>query len=428
MVVRGVLNEISDLSKRDAKAGRRWIHPFPAKMPAAVPQMAISGLLEGKGVILDPFSGSGTTLHAAQIEGKRSIGVDMDPLSLIVARVVTTPYRSEQLKELGHALIKKASRIANGRGINGVPRHMPEEDEGFIRFWFPDESIWQLSTLAKAIAEVEDAALKDLAWVVFSTLIISKEKGASRAMDISRSRPHLVEGKPIALPFDQWENRFRECISRLPLIDVENELPETRLLAGDARALPIEDSTVDLVFTSPPYSTAIDYLRGHKFSLVWMGHELSKLREIRGTMIGSQRGMYERDGLPDGIEEMICSRRIREARKAQDRRYLSDLKRSMSEMARVLKRGGVAVIVLGPRILSKSRNDASHVASTIAEAAGLTVIGSSVRRILMSRRSLPFYPKQHGNPLSKRMREEVLLAVRKPLDTEPDCRRGRTIS
>jgi hypothetical protein len=100
----------------------------------------------------------------------------------------------------------------------------------------------------------------------------------------------------------------------------------------------------------------------------------------------------------------------------------------MSEMARVLKRGGVAVIVLGPRILSKSRNDASQVASTIAEAADLTVIGSSVRRILTSRRSLPFYPKQHGNPLSKRMREEVLLAVRKPLDTEPDCRRGRTIS
>jgi hypothetical protein len=185
---------------------------------------------------------------------------------------------------------------------------------------------------------------------------------------------------------------------------------------------------VDLIFTSPPYSNAIDYLRGHKFSLVWMGHELSILRGIRGTMIGSERGMYDRDGLPDGIEEMICSRRIREARKAQDRRYLSDLKRSMSEMGRVLKPGGVAIIVLGPRILSRSKNDASHVASTISEAVGLTVIGTSARLILASRRSLPFYSKKNGNPLSHRMREEVLLAVRKTGGRETDCPQGKTTS
>src|SRR5574341_143033 len=361
--VLAALREISAARKRDTNAGRRWIHPFPAKMPAAVPQLAIRRLLDKDDVLLDPFSGSGTTLHAAQVEGRSSIGVDMDPLSLLVARVTTTPYRSEQLRDLGQALVKKARRIANGRAKQAVPRHMPEEDKEFVRFWFPDESIGQLSALAKAIAEEEDAGLKNLAWVVFSTLIISKENGASRAMDIPRSRPHRVDDKPIVLPLNQWEKRFAECVSRLPLLDVPGDVPAATVYPGDARALPIEPSTVDLVFTSPPYATAIDYLRGHKFSLVWMGHELAALRDIRGTMIGSQRGMYDRDGLPDGIEEMICSRRIGEAKKAQDRRYLSDLKRAMSEMARVLKPGGVAVIVLGPRILSRSRNDASFVAS-----------------------------------------------------------------
>jgi len=108
-------------------------------MPVAVPQIAIRHRLDKDGVLLDPFSGSGTTLHAAQVEGRKSVGVDMDPLSLLVAKVVTTPYRSEQLKDLGHALIKKATRIAKGRANKGVPRHMPEEDESFVRFWFPEE-------------------------------------------------------------------------------------------------------------------------------------------------------------------------------------------------------------------------------------------------------------------------------------------------
>ena len=423
-----VLYGISALSKRDAKAGRRWIHPFPAKMPASVPQSAISHLVHETGVVLDPFAGSGTTLYAAQIEGRRSIGVDMDPLSILVSRVVTTPYRSEQLRELIDALIKNARRIAARRTKNPFPRHISDEDAEFIRFWFPDESIRQLSALAKAIVAIEDENLRNFAWVVFSTLIISKEQGASRAMDIPRSRPHIVEDKPIALPFDYLERRFKECTSRLPLIDVEKDVPHTTVHAGDARALPVEDSTVDLVFTSPPYSTAIDYMRGHKFSLVWMGHNLSTLRHIRGTMIGSFRGMYDRDGLPTELEEMICARKIGEEEKAQDRRYLSDLKRSISEMGRVLKRDGIAIIVLGPKILSKSKNDASRVASMVSEAAGLSVIGSTTRRIMASRRSLPFYSKKNGNPLSHRMREEVLLAVRKTGGRETDCPQGKTTS
>lgn len=73
--VLAALREISAASKRDTKAGRRWIHPFPAKMPATVPQLAIQRLLDKNGVILDPFSGSGTMSHAAQIEGRKSVGV-----------------------------------------------------------------------------------------------------------------------------------------------------------------------------------------------------------------------------------------------------------------------------------------------------------------------------------------------------------------
>ena len=65
---------------------------------------------------------------------------------------------------------------------------------------------------------------------------------------------------------------------------------------ADARQLPIDDESVDLVITSPPYANAIDYMRAHKFSLVWFGEPISELSALRATYIGSDnsRGRHRR--------------------------------------------------------------------------------------------------------------------------------------
>jgi hypothetical protein len=73
---------------------------------------------------------------------------------------------------------------------------------------------------------------------------------------------------------------------------------DDRLLAtkrADARQLPIRGSSVDVAICSPPYLNAIDYLRGHKFSLIRMGHSIEALRELRSANIGT-----EADGGPSG--------------------------------------------------------------------------------------------------------------------------------
>ncbi len=46
-------------------------------------------------------------------------------------------------------------------------------------------------------------------------------------------------------------------------------------------------------------------MRSHKFSLLWMGHPLEDLREVRGTVMGTERGLAQRDGLPSAIERKL---------------------------------------------------------------------------------------------------------------------------
>jgi len=49
------------------------------------------------------------------------------------------------------------------------------------------------------------------------------------------------------------------------------------------------------VLTSPPYLNAIDYLRGHRLALVWLGHELGPLKEIRANSVGAERAIPATD-------------------------------------------------------------------------------------------------------------------------------------
>ena len=52
-------------------------NPHPAPFPVELPQRCISAVLSSKGVVLDPYSGSGTTALAAHTLGHDFIGIDI---------------------------------------------------------------------------------------------------------------------------------------------------------------------------------------------------------------------------------------------------------------------------------------------------------------------------------------------------------------
>ena len=59
---------------------------------------------------------------------------------------------------------------------------------------------------------------------------------------------------------------------------------------GDARNLEdIDTDSINIIVTSPPYLNAIDYLRGHRLALVWLGYDLGLLRQIRSSAVGVER-------------------------------------------------------------------------------------------------------------------------------------------
>ena len=77
------------------------VHAFAAKFPPQLPRAFIRGLTVPGDIVLDPMMGSGTTIVEALLEGRRGIGLDIDPLALRVSHAKTVPMSADELRDIG---------------------------------------------------------------------------------------------------------------------------------------------------------------------------------------------------------------------------------------------------------------------------------------------------------------------------------------
>ena len=82
--------------------------------------------------------------------------------------------------------------------------------------------------------------------------------------------------KKLRSPIEEFEKRCTQNIKGLIFKSSNRIKPHINF--GNAQNLPLDENSVDLIVTSPPYaSNAIDYMRAHKFSLVWFGYNIDEL-------------------------------------------------------------------------------------------------------------------------------------------------------
>lgn len=397
------------------------IHPFPARM---APQLVWGRLQNGPPnvTVLDPMCGSGTTPITAQYLGHTALGFDSDPLAVKLAKAWCA--RVEEFEFLSTAVdVLERARDEEFRYkySQGPPNTVDDETRSFAKFWFDSVSRRQLASLSVQIAQVSDEDLRALLWCAFSRMIVTKEKGVSLAMDVSHSRPHRVYERAPVLPFDFWAKSISAiAISKFGSKYLRSIIPEARIQQGDARHLPLDAETVDVVITSPPYLNAIDYLRGHRLSLIWMGYSIPELRRLRTESIGAEAGS-------DVDETLSCDRR-RDAflRMTEDSffdrhesrmiaRYVSDLDAAIGEVARVLRPEGRAIYVLGDCNLRGRFLQNSALVKFLMRAHDLKWISTRRREISRSRRYLPPPSSlKAGSQLQGRIGDEVVLSFRKP--------------
>ena len=393
----------------------KHIHPFPARMAPEIVLEQIGCLDEGL-TVLDPMSGSGMVLGQAARQGLNSIGYEIDPLARLISRVGSTKVNEKHVEESLQKLLDVSIAIHSRRKRINLP--WIDEDEktsAFVSYWFDKKQEKQLRSLVFHLLEEPvstNQKVLNVLKVALSRLIITKEPKASLARDTAHSRPHkVIESNN----FDIFAELPTSLNHVLKALDSTKISINSKTYLGDARRMTrIHDECIDAIITSPPYLNAIDYMRGHRLSLVWLGYSIPYLRKIRASLIGAEIPMTSASDkhfsqLAKRLELNDLNPRMFKILE----RYFYDLVIQTQEAFRVLKHGASATYIIGNSTISGCHIKNNELLKKAARLAGFSQNGESERNIPNGRRYLPILPKS-GNSLASRMRTEHIIEFVKP--------------
>ena len=87
-----------DLTQKDTSYATHGFHKYPAKF---IPQLAKRCIEENtkiNEIVCDPFMGCGTTLIESLVSGRKTVGVDINPVAYLISKVKTNPIHPDKLK------------------------------------------------------------------------------------------------------------------------------------------------------------------------------------------------------------------------------------------------------------------------------------------------------------------------------------------
>ena len=440
-----LLSQDLDFHHQDSSYASHNYHAFPAKFPPQLPRVFIQALTNPGDAVLDPMMGSGTTILEAFLAGRRGIGCDIDPLAALITKVKVTPLDSDQVRLQANELLTKATQMLNGGAANQpsiTENHFDPKTRTFINYWFHDDTQTELGVLVAGINAIPDPAMKAFFQLAFSAIIITKSGGVSLALDLAHTRPHraklvmdvngsilygqeLAENpsprakyvtKTLRSPLVEYRKRIRQNLNHLVAAGRDAITPD--ILFGDAQNLPIQDDSIDLIVTSPPYaSNAIDYMRAHKFSLVWMGYPIQNLGDKRREYIGgeSTRGL-DFEALPSRVANIVSAVSDLDPKKGRVlHRYYSEMAKVFREMFRVLRPGKAAIVVVGNSIMRGIDTDTAACLADIGKIIGFESPRIGVRNLDRNRRMMPVGSKTNlDSQIQQRMHEEYVIGLYKP--------------
>ena len=333
---------------RDQRAYTHALHKYPAKFFPELPRWAIERYSAEGETVLDPFTGSGTTNVEASLLNRNSIGIDVDPFSKLLTRVKTTPLSRETLLRSHQHLKRSCERYDEKLVRNGIP-NFPYRDN-----WFKPYILKELAYISSAIESSKfDEPTKNFWRICLSSIIRSvsqADNNCTRTVIRRKLNKQVNPGDAISSFVKRMKVNVEGMLSYIDLGPIgQVSIPD----GLDARNLiGVDESSVDLAVTSPPYLNAVDYPRTHQLELYWLGLAEGSLRDLKsqhvGTEVVSARDYQTRHATGTKADETIAKIYEIDPRRAFiASKYILDMVENLREVWRVLKPGKRYVLVVG---------------------------------------------------------------------------------
>lgn len=269
--------EIGLPNRRCLRYGTHGIHEYRGKFfPQLVRSLINIAGVPKRGIVADPMCGSGTTCVEAVLGGYEAIGLDMNPLSVLMARVkcsllsVDPDFLVSSYERIRGQLLRPAGKRSTSLAYFGS---LPARDQDYLRAWFSEQVLQDLDEVARAI-QATDRQVSDFFWLCLSNTLRSVSWQKDDDLRVRKELRVDAEIDPIREFLEEMGRSVRVVLALL-YQNKERPLGSWTTNEGDARDLGSEWSRrkgkIDAIITSPPYATALPYLDTDRLSLCYLG-------------------------------------------------------------------------------------------------------------------------------------------------------------
>ena len=331
----------SDKTRKDTAYITHGYHRYPAKfIPQVVSRLAEKYTKEGD-LIVDPFGGCGTTLVESKIMGRPSVGVDINPVAVLITKVKTTPIDPWKIEKAFAMLKEKVDTYDKDTKIK-----TPDHER--IDYWFKPEEKRKLAFIFTEILTLKDQEIRDFFYCGFSNILKNCSIWLQKSNKPTRD-PNKNPSEPIQTFYKQIKMMIKGNAKFYELSKEKNylEIP-SKIYCTDARTIPVKDNSVSLIVTSPPYVTSYEYADLHQLTALWLKYT-NDLSDFRKRFIGTSYHNKKDLTLNSELAEKIRNELLQKDKKTAEAvsTYFSEMNQVFVEMKRMLKKGGKTCIVIG---------------------------------------------------------------------------------
>lgn len=349
------------------------IHSYPAKLLVNIPVFFLNcpSISPSRGMVFDPFCGTGTTLIEAILAGRSAAGADANPLARQIAAVKLTPLAQSEIESARARVRRSAYRIA--------PR--PFQSVVNVDRWFSVGAQRALGCLSASISRIENQGIRQFMEVCLSSCVRRSSFADPRlSVPVRSDNAPSVSFKEVLDLFDRTVIANAERIRRLDEINPQR-LQKVRILSDAREAATDVLPAADLIITSPPYLGAQKYIRASSLSIGWLGLAPNgKLRDLERLNIGREH--FSADEYKDLVDIVAPSARqiLQRVRITNPLRahiaatYLAEMRSALSAACGKLQNGGHFILIIGDNSLCGEAFPTSLYLKEMLEEIGLSVI------------------------------------------------------
>ena len=373
------------------------IYPYYAGFSRTFAEDALEWATRGnrERLVLDPWNGSGTTTRSASELGMSSIGFDLNPVMVLVAKAeLLDPAESTVLLPLARRIVKtvrKSSILDNQHPLNVL--FDPATSSDIVEL---ARAIW-LHVVATELPKVPreiPLAWEDMAPLAGSYFVALFNSVRGVLAGLATSNPTWLrvpksQESRIYVERRQIFDAFISEVGRIQRITAARRTPpmpqSAKLALGDSRSLPLQTSSVDAVVTSPPYCTRLDYGRSTMPELLILESlGVVSYMDARRQLMGAATAKKSSQITPLGAtcESLLEKIRTHPSKASSTYyfqshlAYFNDLAASMGEIGRVLASGGRVCMVVQDSYYKELHNNLPKIIDEMAANNGISLVGS----------------------------------------------------